>query len=54
MAGAGDDDKILIERVPGLDLYLNPAVIDAKDAERIRSILGEALAALDKRPPKLA
>lgn len=54
LVGAGDDDEIVIERVPGLDLYLNPAVVDAKDAERIRSVLGEALAALDKRPPKPA
>jgi hypothetical protein len=52
LVGAGDDDDILVERVPGLDLYLNPAVIDSKDSDRIRTVLGEALAALDKRSPK--
>jgi class 3 adenylate cyclase len=55
LVGAGsDDDDILIERMPGLDLYLNPAVIDTKDAERIRTVLGEAMAALDKRQPNSA
>ena len=54
LVGAGNDEEIVVERVPGLDLYLNPAVMDSKDAERIRTVLGEALAALDKRPPKPA
>jgi hypothetical protein len=39
---------------PGLDFYLDPSIVDAQDADHIRSILGDALAALDRRQPKPA
>jgi class 3 adenylate cyclase len=42
---------VVIERMPGLDFYLDPSLIEAKEAERIRSILADALAALEKRKP---
>jgi adenylate cyclase len=39
----------MIERTGGLDFYLDPAVLDPKDAGRVRGILVNALAALDRR-----
>ncbi|HEX7789786.1 MAG TPA: adenylate/guanylate cyclase domain-containing protein [Afipia sp.] len=42
---------VVIERAAGLDFYLDPSLIDAKEAARIRGILADALAALDKRKP---
>ena len=42
---------VVIERMPGLDFYLDPSLIEAKEAERIRAILADALAALDRRQP---
>jgi class 3 adenylate cyclase len=45
------DDKrdVVVARMTGLDFYLDPSIVDAKDANRIRSILSDALASLDKR-----
>jgi adenylate cyclase len=45
---------VIIERMTGLDFYLDPSIVDAQAADRVRSILGEALAALDRRQPKQA
>jgi adenylate cyclase len=45
---------VVIERMGGLDFYLDTSVVETKDADRIRSILSNALAALDKRLPKPA
>jgi hypothetical protein len=42
---------VVIERAAGLDFYLDPSLIDAKEADRVRNILANALAALDKRKP---
>jgi class 3 adenylate cyclase len=44
------DEKgdVVVERTAGLDLYLDPSNIDSRDAGRIRSILTDALAALDR------
>ena len=42
---------MVIERAAGLDFYLDPSLIDAKEAERIRGVLADALAVLDKRKP---
>jgi adenylate cyclase len=50
-AAKGD---VIVERITGLDFYLDPSVVDAQGADRIRSILGEALATLDRRQPKPA
>lgn len=46
---SGDKGDIVVERAAGLDFYLDPSLIDAKEAARIRGILADALAALDKR-----
>lgn len=48
---AGDKGDVVIERAAGLDFYLDPSLIDAKEAERVRTILADALAALEKRKP---
>jgi class 3 adenylate cyclase len=45
---------VIIERMTGLDFYLDPSIVDAQAADRVRSILSEALAALDRRQPKQA
>jgi class 3 adenylate cyclase len=45
----GAKGEIIIEHMTGLDFYLDPSVVDHRGADRIRSILGEALATLDKR-----
>jgi class 3 adenylate cyclase len=45
---------VIVERVKGLDLYLDPSMVDPQGVDRIRSILSDALAALDKAPAKPA
>jgi class 3 adenylate cyclase len=40
---------VMVERAAGLDLYLDPSSINSQDAGRIRTILADALAALDRR-----
>ena len=47
-------DGVVIERMAGLDIFLDPAMVDTRDTERVRSILSSALAALDQREPKAA
>ena len=42
---------IIVERVAGLDFYLDPSVVDPQGIDRIRSILSDALAALDRKRP---
>jgi hypothetical protein len=44
----------VIERMAGLDIFLDPAMVDTRDTERVRSILSTALAALEHRLPKAA
>src|SRR5216684_2519404 len=39
---------VVIERMPGMDFYLDPSIVKASDAERIRSVLKDALASLEK------
>ncbi len=48
---AGEKGGVVIERAAGLDFYLDPSLIDAKEADRVRTILANALAALDRRKP---
>lgn len=48
---AAEKGDVVIERAAGLDFYLDPSLIDAKEAARIRGILADALAALDRRKP---
>ena len=47
-------DGVVIERMAGLDIFLDPAMVDTRDTDRVRSILSGALAALDQRPPRAA
>jgi adenylate cyclase len=51
---SADRSRVVVERMTGLDFYLDPSVVEEKDADRIRSILGNALAALDGRKAKPA
>ena len=46
--------EVIVERIKGLDFYLDPSIVDAQGADRIRSILSDALATLDRRQPKPA
>ncbi len=41
--------EVIVERITGLDFYLDSSIVDAQGADRIRSILVNALAALDRR-----
>jgi class 3 adenylate cyclase len=45
---------ILVERMTGMDFYLNPDAVSPVEAERIRAILNEAITALDNKRPKTA
>lgn len=45
---------LIVERMTGLDFYLDSSVVDAQGADRIRSVLVNALAKLDGRQPKAA
>jgi adenylate cyclase len=51
---SADKGGVVIERMPGLDLYLDPSVVKSADTERVRSVLLGALSALDKRQAKPA
>ena len=51
---SADKGGVVIERMPGLDFYLDPSIVKSADAERIRSVLLGALSALDKRQAKPA
>jgi hypothetical protein len=43
---AGENSGIITERAPGLELYLDPAVVKSGDAARVRALLESALASL--------
>jgi adenylate cyclase len=45
----GHEVRIIREHVAGLDLDLDPSVVDPGDAERIKAALRDAIAALDAR-----
>jgi adenylate cyclase len=45
---------VIVERVTGMDLYLDPSAVDAQGVDHIRSVLSEALAELDRRQTKPA
>lgn len=51
---ATEKGDVVIERAAGLDFYLDPSLIDAKEADRIRGVLADAMAALEKRQQKPA
>jgi len=52
-AASGKSD-IVVERMAGLDLYLNPGAVTPGDAERIKAVLTHALESLDGGRPKPA
>ena len=43
---SSEKSDIIIERVPGLDFYLDPSIAKSSDPGRIRSVLENALSAL--------
>jgi class 3 adenylate cyclase len=45
---SAEKSGVVIERMPGLDFYLDPSIVKSSDAERIRSVLKDALASLEK------
>ena len=51
---AGEKIEIFREHMAGLDLYLNPSMINTNHAERIRTVLQEALKALDRNGARAA
>ena len=46
LTASAPENDVIVERVPGLDLYLDPSVVRSSDSERIRSVLQNALASL--------
>src|SRR5258707_5382471 len=52
--GSTEKGGVVIERMPGLDFYLDPSVVKSSDAERVRSVLKRALASLENSPINLA
>lgn len=49
IGASGDKGDVVVERMPGLDFYLDPSLIDEKEAERVRAILADAMSALERR-----
>jgi class 3 adenylate cyclase len=49
---AGNKVEILSEHMSGLDFYLDPSMVSAGSADRIRAVLRKALSALDKAAAK--
>jgi adenylate cyclase len=47
----GQKVEIFSEHLTGLDFYLDPSMVQSGSAERIRTVLQQAIAALDKRGP---
>jgi len=46
---SADSGDLVVERMRGLDFYLDPSVVDDEEAARIRKILADAVDVLDKR-----
>ena len=44
-------DGVVIERMAGLDIFLDPAMVDTRDTDRVLSILSGELSALVQRLP---
>ena len=44
----GEKTEIFSENMTGLDLYLDPTMLDRRSAEHVRAVLKKALAALEK------
>ncbi len=55
VAGTGDrKSTVVAARTTGLDFYLDLSMVDAGDTDRVRAILADAMAALDRRQAKPA
>jgi adenylate cyclase len=52
LTASANRSQVVVERMTGMEFYLDPSMVEEKDAARIRSILGAALAALDNRKTK--
>jgi len=50
-AGTGE---VMVERIKGLDFYLDATSLDAQGIDRIRSVLNDAIERLDRHKPKPA
>ena len=48
----GKKIEVFSEHTTGLDFYLDPSMVTAGSAEHIRSLLRNALSALDKHAPQ--
>jgi adenylate cyclase len=46
---SGKQPRIFSEHLAGLDLDLDPSVVDASDAERIKAVLRDAVTTLEAR-----
>ena len=47
----GQASKVFSAHMTGLDFYLDPRMVNAGSAERIRTVLQQAIAALEKPAP---
>lgn len=47
--GSGQDAGVVVERAPGLDLYLDASQVAAEDIGRVRAALKDALASVEAR-----
>lgn len=52
--GSEADGHVVIERMPGLDFYLDTSAVTSADSERVRSVLLNALSSLERREIKPA
>jgi hypothetical protein len=48
---SGTKMEIVSEHMTGLDLYLDPAMIDARTSERVAGVLRQALDTLERNKP---
>jgi hypothetical protein len=53
MASGGQVTGLVSAHMPGLDLYLDPSLLDEAAATRTRSLLERAIATLDSRPKRV-
>src|SRR5260370_38480307 len=50
---SADKGDVVIERMPGLDFYLDPSLVKSAETERIRPALLGALQSLQNRQPAI-
>jgi adenylate cyclase len=46
---SGEKTQIFSAHMTGVDFYLDPTAVDAQTSDRLRTMLSDALAALEKR-----